>query len=106
MKNIKRSDIYFANLDPTVGKEIKKTRPVLIISNDIIMLIPISLPFYLSHLKPEKIYPFEVLFSKEESGLVNNSKIKCKQIRTIAEMEHFYNEVIFNPVTFSAILYK
>lgn len=83
MKNIKRGDIYFANLDPTIGKEIKKTRPVLIISNDInnaysdlVTVVPLTS-------QTENIYPYEVLISKEESGLVKNSKIKCNQIRTI-----------------------
>ncbi len=32
---MKRGDIYYANLDPTVGSEINKRRPVLIVSNDI-----------------------------------------------------------------------
>jgi len=31
---MKRFDVYLVNLDPTVGREIKKTRPVLIISPD------------------------------------------------------------------------
>ena len=31
---IKRSDVYLVNLDPTVGSEIRKTRPRLIISPD------------------------------------------------------------------------
>ena len=31
---VKRFEIYFVNLDPTVGSEIKKTRPCLIISPD------------------------------------------------------------------------
>jgi hypothetical protein len=31
----KRGEIYLVNLDPTVGAEINKTRPALIISNDI-----------------------------------------------------------------------
>jgi mRNA interferase MazF len=31
---IKRYGIYLANLDPTIGAEIKKTRPVVIISDD------------------------------------------------------------------------
>ncbi len=31
---MKRFDVYLINLDPTVGKEIKKTRPCLIISPD------------------------------------------------------------------------
>lgn len=31
---IKRFDIFLANLNPTVGKEIKKTRPCVIVSPD------------------------------------------------------------------------
>jgi len=31
---VKRFDVYLVNLDPTVGKEIKKTRPCLVISPD------------------------------------------------------------------------
>ena len=32
--NIKRYEIYFADLNPTIGSEIKKVRPVVIISHD------------------------------------------------------------------------
>jgi len=31
---VKRFDVYLANLDPTVGSEIEKTRPCLVISPD------------------------------------------------------------------------
>jgi mRNA interferase MazF len=31
---VKRFDVYLINLDPTVGKEIKKTRPCLVVSPD------------------------------------------------------------------------
>lgn len=31
---MKRFDVYLVNLDPTVGREIKKTRPCLIVSPD------------------------------------------------------------------------
>lgn len=31
---VKRFDVYLANLDPTVGSEIQKTRPCLVISPD------------------------------------------------------------------------
>jgi len=31
---IKRYEIYLANLDPTLGSEINKTRPVVIVSDD------------------------------------------------------------------------
>lgn len=79
----KRGEIYLVCLDPTVGSEINKTRPALIISNDInnriaqtITVIPITS-------SREKIYPFETLLSPQESGLPKNSKVKCNQIRTI-----------------------
>lgn len=32
---IKRFEVYLVNLDPTVGSEIKKTRPCLVISPDV-----------------------------------------------------------------------
>jgi len=31
---VKRGEVYWVNLDPTIGAEIKKTRPALIISPD------------------------------------------------------------------------
>ena len=31
---IKRYEIYLASLDPTIGEEIRKTRPVVIVSDD------------------------------------------------------------------------
>jgi len=31
---VKRGEVYWVNLDPTIGTEIKKTRPALIISPD------------------------------------------------------------------------
>ena len=33
-KTISRFDVWWANLDPTLGHEIKKTRPVIIVSPD------------------------------------------------------------------------
>ena len=35
MKPPQRGELYWANLDPAIGSEIAKTRPALIISNDI-----------------------------------------------------------------------
>ena len=34
MVKIKRFDVFWVNLDPTIGSEIKKTRPAVIISPD------------------------------------------------------------------------
>ena len=78
-----RGEIYLVCLDPTVGSEINKTRPALIISNDInnklaqtVTILPITSG-------TEKIYPFETFLSSKESGLPKDSKVKCNQIRTI-----------------------
>ena len=58
-REILRSSVYWVNLDPTVGSEVKKTRPAVIISNNIqnktstrVVVIPIT-----SQVKT--IYPFE-----------------------------------------------
>lgn len=82
---MKRGEIYFANLDPAIGDEIKKIRPVLIISNNAnnkaantITVIPITS-------NVNKVYPFEVLLNMHESGLQKTSKAQCHQIRTISK---------------------
>ena len=82
---MKRGEIYFANLDPTIGDEIKKVRPVLIISNNAnnkvantITVIPITS-------NTNKIYPFEVFLDMKDSRLAKNSKAQCHQIRTISK---------------------
>src|SRR5579862_2475143 len=83
---MKRGEIYFANLDPTVGAEIKKKRPVLIISHDannrhspVITILPIT-----SNIT--RIYSFEVDLPAKISGLKKDSKIQCHQIRTISKI--------------------
>ena len=70
------------NLDPTIGHEIKKKRPGLIIQNDIgnkYSQITIIAPITSQHL--EKIYPIEVLLT--EGGLEKESKVLLNQIRAI-----------------------
>ncbi len=46
---IRRGDIWLANLDPTVGSEIQKVRPVLVVSNNannahnqVVTILPIT----------------------------------------------------------------
>lgn len=83
---IKRGEIYYADLNPTIGAEINKKRPVLIISNDAnnrvsntITILPIT-----SNIS--KIYPFEVSLPSKVSGLPKPSKVQCQQIRTISKL--------------------
>jgi mRNA interferase MazF len=82
--NIKRGEIHLAALDPTIGREIAKTRPVVIVSNDVsnqfsgtVAVLPITS----KNLK--KIYPFEAMLPKGSGNLPKNSKVKADQIRTL-----------------------
>jgi mRNA interferase MazF len=82
---MKRGEIYYADLSPTVGSEINKRRPVLIVSNDAnnraantITILPIT-----SNVR--KVYPFEIFLPPAETGLLKPSKAQAQQIRTIAK---------------------
>lgn len=85
--NIKRGQVCLASLEPVVGREISKTRPVVIISNDknntfsgTVTILPITSQ------SVKKIYPFEVLLRKGEGGLPKNSKVKTDQVRTLDQV--------------------
>lgn len=41
--NIKRGEIWLVNLDPTVGSEIRKTRPAVVVSSDAVGILPVKL---------------------------------------------------------------
>jgi mRNA interferase MazF len=39
---MKRGEIWLVNLDPTIGSEIRKTRPAIIVSSDLIGILPLK----------------------------------------------------------------
>ncbi|MEI6065034.1 MAG: type II toxin-antitoxin system PemK/MazF family toxin, partial [Pseudanabaena sp. ELA748] len=47
-----RGEIWLVNLEPTVGAEIRKTRPVVVISSDAIGKLPIKLIAPITDWKP------------------------------------------------------
>ncbi len=61
-----RWSIYLVNLDPTIGSEQGKTRPVLVISDDDVnAILPVINILPLTSLKQgRRIYPNEVLLKK------------------------------------------
>ncbi len=81
-----RWNIFLANLDPVIGSEQGKTRPVLVISEEEInQILPVVNVLPITSRRPgrEKIYPNEVLISETESGLKRESIILCYQVRTL-----------------------
>ena len=39
---MKRGEIWLVNLDPTIGSEIRRTRPAVIVSSDLIGILPLK----------------------------------------------------------------
>jgi len=76
-------DVYLADLNPTIGREQRGKRPVLIISNnyenllDVVTILPLT-----SLKKNRRVYPNEVLLKDE---LEKPSLVLCQQIRTISK---------------------
>lgn len=77
--------IFIANLDPIIGSEQGKTRPVLVISEEEInQILPVVNVLPITSRKPgRRIYPNEVLISAEIGGLYKESIVLCYQIRTL-----------------------
>ncbi len=82
MNRPKRGDVYWVNLDPTIGNEIRKKRPAMIVSNDSansvasrVIVAPITS-------NASVILPFEVAISVNGK----NGKILLDQIRSIDKL--------------------
>ena len=80
---VQRGDVFWANLDPTIGVEIKKVRPVVVVSNNVInqrsqlvIIVPLTT-------NVERLSPSHVLIPRGEGGLSQDSKVLTEQIRAM-----------------------
>ena len=81
---LKRGNIYLVNFDPTLGSEVQKTRPALILQNDTAnQYSPITIVAALTSKFDDNIYPTEVFIKSPEGGLGIDSVILLNQIRSI-----------------------
>lgn len=83
--SVERWSIWQANLDPVIGSEQGRVRPVLVISettiNDLLRVVNV-LP--ITSRKPgRRVYPNESLIPSGTGGLTVDSIILCYQIKTI-----------------------
>ena len=95
---IKRFEIYWVNLDPTVGREIKKTRPAVVISpNEInnalgtILVAPIT--------SSKRNFPTRIVFKLNE----NENYIALDQIRALDKSRLGKKISILNQKTAQAV---
>jgi mRNA interferase MazF len=80
----KRGEVYLVSFDPALGTEIQKTRPALILQNDIANRhSPITIVAAITSQFEEPLYPTEVLITPPEGGLSVSSVVLLNQIRSI-----------------------
>ncbi len=78
-KSVRRGDVYWINLDPTVGSEVKTPRPGVIISNNAQNMVGVRYIVAPATSVIKKIYPFEAQIKINDK----KSKAMLDQIRTI-----------------------
>jgi mRNA interferase MazF len=87
---VKRWDLYWADLNPSVGSEqAGDRRPVLVISNDgfnAAFEVVAVLPLTKLEGKRRRVYPFEALLPPGVVGTGVSSIVMPQQIRTISKL--------------------
>lgn len=82
--NIKRGDIYYADLSPVVGSEQGGIRPVLIVQNDVgNRYSPTVIAAAITSQKDKADLPTHIKVTAQGSGLQRDSIILLEQVRTI-----------------------
>jgi mRNA interferase MazF len=80
----RRGEVWLVSFDPTIGAEIKKTRPALVLQNDIAnRYSPVTIVAAITSQFEERIYPTEVLIKAPQAGLTADSVALLNQIRSI-----------------------
>lgn len=84
MSDILRGEVWIVNLDPTIGHEIKKSRPAVIVQNNLgNKYSPITIVAPVTSQNTEEVYPIEVLLTKQNAGMEKESKALLNQIRAV-----------------------
>ena len=82
--NIKRGDMFYADLSPVVGSEQGGIRPVLIIQNDIgNKFSPTVIAAAITSQTGKNKLPTHINIASHHAGLLKNSVILAEQVRTI-----------------------
>jgi mRNA interferase MazF len=83
--DLRRGEIYLCSFDPTVGHEIRKTRPALVVQNDVgNRYSPLTIVAAITSTVSPVPYPVEVVIDPTAAnGLAVRSSIRLDQIRTV-----------------------
>ena len=91
---MRKGEIWLINLDPTVGAEIQKTRPAVIVNEDAIGLLPLRIIVPLTDWKDRyEIAPWMVRIDPDATNSLNKpSAADAFQIRSVSQAR-FVNRV-------------
>nr|WP_319488159.1 type II toxin-antitoxin system PemK/MazF family toxin [uncultured Caproiciproducens sp.] len=82
--NIKRGDIYYADLSPVVGSEQGGVRPVLIVQNDVgNRFSPTVIAAAITSQRAKANLPTHIMLNAQATGLAKDSVVLLEQVRTI-----------------------
>ena len=82
--NVKRGDIYYADLSPVVGSEQGGVRPVLIVQNDVgNRYSPTVIAAAITSRMEKNKLPTHIEVNALNCGLTKNSVVLLEQVRTI-----------------------
>ena len=91
---MKQGEIWQIRLDPTVGAELKKTRPALIINVDALGKLPLKIIAPMTDWKEQySNYPWMIKITpSNQNNLSKMSAIDCFQIRSVS-VERFFEKI-------------
>jgi mRNA interferase MazF len=81
-----RGEVWLINLDPTIGSEIRKTRPAVVVSDDSIGVLPLKVVVPITEWKEQyAIAPWLVrVMPTPDNGLDKLSAADTFQVRSVA----------------------
>ena len=84
---MKRGEVWLVNLDPTVGAEIQKVRPVVILSSDLLGRLPLRVVVPVTDWKDRySIASWMMRIDPDDrNGLEKASAVDCFQPRSVSE---------------------
>lgn len=84
---MKRSEIWLINLDPTVGSEIRKTRPAIIVNDDALGVLPLKVIVPITEWKDRYLVADWMVKLEPDStnNLTKVSAADCFQVRSLSQ---------------------
>jgi mRNA interferase MazF len=84
---MKQGEIWLIDLDPTIGAEMNKTRPAVIINDDLLGKLPLKIIAPITDWKEHySVAPWMIPINpSKQNGLTKKSSIDCFQIRSVAK---------------------